>query len=364
MPNKVVNLSVPSPGIFGLNLEKSQTVLDSRWAIEANNLVFDSSGRIGARKGTQRTGTTTVGAVDIEQVHEYIDSLGVKTVILTANNKIYKKDGTSYTDISGTITTPTANNWKFVNFNGKCVGFQASHAPIVLATASGSFADISLSGTDQPTTVVNEVAAIGGRLFAIDGTNILASDSLDETTWSLVAIDLKTVWLAGSDVGTALAEFNDHLVIFGEKSIVVYADPWDPTAATFISVENIGGIGCIARDTVQQVGSDIWFLSNSGVRSLGRTIQEKSMPLRELTKNVRIHLIDHITNETKTKIRSTYSEREGFYLVSFPTEVEVYCLDVKRPLEDGSARVTKWLTKCTALMTDSLGTTYVGRGDG
>ena len=80
----------------------------------------------------------------------------------------------------------------------------------------------------------------------------------------------------------------------------------------------IVGTGCIARDSVQVIGTDLVFLSDSGLRSLGRTIQEKSAPLRDLSKNVRDNFLALVAVENKEEIRSVYYEKEAFYLLTFP----------------------------------------------
>ena len=109
----------------------------------------------------------------------------------------------------------------------------------------------------------------------------------------------------------------------------------------------IAGVGCVARDSVQATGGDLIFLSDTGVRSLGRLIQEKSLPMRDLTKNVRDDLLKDLQQErlnvgSLKEVRSIYSEINAFYLLSFPSTETVYCLDMRQPLEDGSARITQW----------------------
>lgn len=359
MPKKLISLSIPNPGINGLNFESSQAILGPEWATIADNMVFDNTGRLASRKGSRRINASTCSE-DIVQIHEYIDATATKTIILATDTKIYKVSGTTLTDISGTATI-NKGNWKFVNFNGKCVGFQQYHDPIVLSSTSSTFAKISLSGTNQPSANVDEVVAIGGRLYVIDQTDILASDSLDETSWNTVAVDLTANWLYGMDTGVALAEFNGNLVIFGKNNIVIYSDPYDPTASDFIKIESIGGVGCIARDSIQEIRGDLWFLSAGGVMPLGRVIQEKSMPIGEISKNIRLHLIGEVNEEDSSRIRSTYSQENGFYLLALPNVQEIYCFDTRISLGDGSARVTKWDMKYTALCTATDQTTYMGK---
>jgi hypothetical protein len=106
--------------------------------------------------------------------------------------------------------------------------------------------------------------------------------------------------------------------------------------------DTVEGIGCIARDTIQVTSTDVIFLSNSGIRSLMRTIQEKSAPERDLSKNVRNDLMTKLSSEDLTTVKSIYSERNAFYLITAPTTQQVYCFDTKAALPDGSYRATIW----------------------
>lgn len=366
MPKSIVTGRLQVPGTWGLNSQRQADILPAAWATVADNCVFDDTGRLAARKGYQHNNATAVtGNADVESIFEYIDASGSKILILAANNAIYKLDGSTLTDISGTITTPTGDNWKFQNFNGKCVGFQLDHAPIVLSTVSGSFADITLSGTEQPTTAANEVLAAFGRLWTLDGTDLKYSDALVEGAWN-GAFDLSTVWLNGMDEGVAIAEFNGHLVVFGKQSIAIYNNPWVPTGGGSIDlsnmtlVENIGNIGCIARDTVQHIGTDVLFLSYQGIRSLGRTIQEKSMPVTNISENVNDAMLAYVQSESLAGIKSAYSKAEGFYLITLPVSNKTYYFDLRKPLQDGSYRATRWLNSFKSVFVNSTDTLYLG----
>lgn len=346
MPKQLVNLSIPAPGFFGLNKQASGSLMEPGWASEAYNVVFDNTGRVASRMGYRNqfssnpTGTPKV-------IHEYVDGAGNKGVIFANNNTINKDnaDGT-FTAVTGTITTPTADNWQFVNFNGKCVGFQASHAPIVATAVGGNFADIVLSGTQQPTTAANAVCAAFGRLWVVDGTNLKYSDLLDHTAWNGV-FDLSKYWKSGMDEGVAVAEYNGYLLVFGKDNIIVFNNPYDP-ASTMQIVENIGGIGCVERDSIQDIGTDLLFFSRTGVRSLGRTIQEKSLPIRGISKNIKDYILQVYAAESGN-VKSTYNSKEGFYILSFPSNSTSFVFDLKAPMQDGSIRVTEWNLGPTAL---------------
>jgi hypothetical protein len=150
------------------------------------------------------------------------------------------------------------------------------------------------------------------------------------------------------------------LFIFGKRQILVYQGATTPSTMTLY--DTIGGIGCMARDTVQTTSSDVIFLSNSGVRSLMRTIQEKSAPERDLSKNVRNDLMTSVASQTLSNIKSVYSEREGFYLLTMPVNQSVYCFDTKVMLQDGSSRVTTWDSIApTSLLSRRNGDLYIGK---
>lgn len=337
-------VSVAAPGFKGLNTQASVVDLDPAWALDAMNCVIDRSGRVSCRKGwTAVTSSPIGGTPKIEALAEYLKIDGARQFISAANNILYSGSAT-LTNIYSTAIT--ANRWQMVNFNNYLWLFQKSHAPlrwdgVTMVTIA------SLAGTGTPPQG-NAVCGAYGRLWvgdtSSDRTILYYSDTLIGQNWAAGAsgtLDLKSVWTNGMDSITAIAAFNGYLVIFGNKSILIYSGPSNPS--TMALVEHVKGIGCIARDSIQDIGTDILFLSDTGVRSLARTIQEKSMPLRDVSKNVRDDITLSIFQETTIgDIRSVYHEPERFYLINFPTNQKTYCFDISKVLEDGSSPVTTW----------------------
>ena len=133
----------------------------------------------------------------------------------------------------------------------------------------------------------------------------------------------------------------------------------------------VKGVGCIARDSVAQTGSDIIFLSETGVMSLMRLIQEKSAPLRDISMNVRDDLVGNVANEDRDLIKAVYYSRDAFYLITLPTTGYTYCFDTRQTLQNGAARVTIWnqiTPKAYLSRSDGVlligKTNYVGRYQG
>ena len=375
MAQQLQNITVAAPGFAGLNTQDSPIGLGPSFAAVADNCVIDKLGRVGARKGWEAVstnGSSVLGSSrGIETVYEFIDNSGDKVVLSAGNNKVFSGT-TTLTDITPSGYTPTANNWKTVTLNNHVYMFQRGHEPLVGTDHDGSFELEEMSAHSHSTGTPpygNEVLAAYGKLWVADVTGnkhtVYWSDTLNGHHWTGGAtgsLDVTLVWPTGFDEITALAAHNGFLIIFGRKSILVYSGASSPASMTL--TDTIEGVGCIARDSVQHTGTDILFLSETGVRSFGRTVQEKSMPMRDISKNVRSDLLSLVLNSTNP-IKSLYSAEEAFYLLSIPDSNTVYCFDMRRQLEDGSNRVTTWSSikpLSLALLDDN--SIYIGLSSG
>lgn len=352
MAQQLQNITVAAPGFAGLNTQDSPIGVDPSFAAVADNCVIDKLGRIGARKGWEAVstnGSSVLGSSrGIETVYEFIDNSGDKRIISAGNNKLFTGT-TTLTDATPTGYTPTANNWKAVTLNDHVYLFQRDHEYVLGTDHGGSFVLEEHSAHSHATGTppeANEVLAAYGRLWAADITGnkhtVYWSDLLNGHHWTggtSGSLDVTTVWPTGFDEITALAAHNGFLIIFGKKSILVYSGASSPASMTL--TDTVEGVGCIARDSVQHTGTDILFLSETGVRSFGRTIQEKSMPMRDISKNVRTDLLNLIPLQTNP-IKSLYSSEEAFYLLTLPDSNTVYCFDMRTALPDGSQRATTW----------------------
>ena len=366
MSKQLQPLSVAAPGFFGLNTQDSPVGLSVNFAKTADNCVIDKQGRIAARQGHTQVSTSTgsLGSNPIEAIHEHVAYDGTKTVYSAGNNLLYTGT-TTLTTLGFPVgyQTVTANNWKIVSFNNSVYFFQRGYTPLKHTNGIGDLAILAHGGTGAPQT--NEVLTAFGRLWTADNTTdkytVRFSGLLDDDFHvaggsNAGILDLTKVW--ASDEIVALAEFNGSLVIFGKRQTVLYkgADSIDT-----IALVDIINVGCIARDSVQETAGDLIFLSDQGVMSLGRLIQEKSQPLRDISKNVRSDLMGDVPSDT-TGVKSVYSPENAFYLLSLPAVNKVYVFDLRGALEDGAFRATKWTAiALTAFERLSDGTLYMGK---
>jgi hypothetical protein len=373
MAQQLNSINLVAPAFKGINTEDSPLQQDPSFAEIADNAVIDKRGRIAARKGHDvvTTNKTALGTAALRALKEFKDDAGNTKVFSVGNNKILSGTTTLADETPGSYTI-TSDNWKMVNFNDKIYFFQRSFQPLVYDNAGGSVVTLSsVSGAAGVTSAMygNEVLAAYGRLWTADfGTNkstIYWTDLLIGHDWSggtSGSIDISKVWPDGHDEIVALAAHNGALIIFGKHSIVVYEGAEAP--ATMALADTVAGVGCVDRDTVQHTGTDVLFLSHTGLKSFGRTIQEKSMPMANLSNSITKDIINLLQNEVSF-YRTVYSPEEGFYLLTFVGQDVTYCFDVRGTLENGSYRVTRWPgTSFTSYGRLENGKLYIGTTEG
>ena len=276
---------------------------------------------------------------------EYLEDTYDITVDVTPGNFVI---GRKYK-----ITDVGNGDWSSVG-----VPASASVGDTFTATSDGNNLDIGSTanlGACLPEGVSNftPTCSLGyyGRLWVGGITEekdiIHYSALLDESTWWTVNgaannlndagyIDLKTVW--GKDEIVAVHAYAGKLVIFGKNNIAIYNDP--QAVGSMALDEVVRGIGCVARDSIQAIGDDIFFLSDTGVRSLTRTAEFDKLPLKEISITIKDELISNV--RAGGKISSVYMKDEGLYLLSFSKREEVYVFDLTYTTERDTPRVTKW----------------------
>jgi hypothetical protein len=331
--------------------------LASGFALVANNAIIDQYGRIGARKGWTKANSSIPGALGsnpIKVIAELVTRDGTSYTLCAGNKKIFKLSGGALTEVTfngvGTAPTITDDNWSTAYLDGDLYFYQRGHVPIGFDPDTSTTTyyrvdqEAGYNGTVQQANIV--ISALGRIWNADTGTDKVTlqwSDIKNPQKFgsgTAGTLDTTSVWPKGGDTITALASHNNFLFIFGYRNILVYQGANSP--ATMTLYDTITGIGCIARDSVVETGTDVIFLSETGVRSILRTIQEKSAPLRDISKNVRNDLMSAVAGETKANIKAVYNPREGFYLLTLPSLKSTYCFDMKVALQDGAARVTTW----------------------
>ena len=347
-------------GINGLNTQDNPATLDNTWLTKADNVVLRENGRISFRKGLKQN--VVPSGTAIGSLIEHNDQ-GTNKVFASYGTSIYTVDFTTANAAfpTGDVDTMhtvsgSSGDWQFVNFNGRLNAF---HEDIVPQRYDGALSDDSMwaayDNSHRPSSVTSgefkPSCGVGfyGRMWVggvaeekdvVHYSTLLDSDDFRTTAENGASnggsIDLKTVW--GTDEIVAIAPFFGKLVIFGKNNIAIYDSP-DVIASIALN-EVIKGVGLVSRDSVQAIGDDLVFLSNTGLRSLARTTEKDKLPLQDLSLNIKDTLIRNIGNSTNVK--SIYVENEGIYIMSFVDKNINYVFDFKHRTPNNAPRVTTW----------------------
>lgn len=351
MASQLNAVSIAAPAFYGLNTQESGITLGSGFALTATNCVIDKFGRIGSRKGWSKVTDTTAGlsGKDIRSIASHVETDGSETILFATDNKLWKlaEGATAPTELTAADTAINDNtgDWQIISFNNQAVFVQQDET-LKYYDGGTTYKDFGQHGDDDApvgSTTPSCGTAAFSRYWLADDYTVYFSVSLvaDFQGTGSGFLNIREVF-GEDDKIVAVTSHNNYLVIFGKRNIALYAGADDPGGTSFQLVDHIKGVGCIARDTVQSIGTDVLFLSETGVRGLGRTIQEKSSPVRDLSKNIRDELVTFSAGETPDRIKAIYSPKDAFYLLTLPATGYTYCFDVRVFLQDGSARVTIW----------------------
>ena len=356
MAEKLLTSSISAPGFMGVNTQDSSVSLEAGFATYANNCVIDKFGRIGARKGweAEHDADAALSTAKIKSICELIDTDGTSYIVAAGNNTLFTLDGSTLTELTygggGTAPTITNDRWQMAPLNGKLYLYQDSHEPLVFNPASSTTTYERISeqtGYTGPVQEANCVVSAYGRTWsastATDKSTIQFSDLLAGhilNTGSAGYLEVSQVWPSGADEIQGLAVHNNYLYIFGRRQILIYSGANDPISLSL--ADTVNGIGCCSRDSIKVTGDDILFLSDAGLRSMKRVVQERSAPLRDLSANVRDDLVSAMAIEDLSEIQAVFSDKFAFYLLSLPTSNITYCFDMRATLQNGAARTTTW----------------------
>ena len=334
-------------GIFGLDSQTNATALDPKWFTKADNVTYTEGGKITFRKGLKQKTLQVADAVKIGAITEHYNGTNTKHFASSAGN-IYELDLTDKDNafINAYATGATTSDWQFVNINNEILAVQGTEDPLHYETNRWDLLKNDL-GYSAPAGVTNfdPSCALGhyGRAWVggISEENdvLYYSKLLDIHDWSTGdsgAIDLKSVW--GQDEIVAVKAFAGKLAIFGKSHIALYNNPDDISNIALDEV--IDGVGCVSRDSIQSIGEDLYFLSDTGVRSLYRTAQFDKLPLKEISLTSKDEIISNI--KASKNVKSVYMQDDGLYILSFVDKNVSYIFDLQQPTERQTPRITKW----------------------
>jgi len=363
MVSPLDRIPIRTPGNLGLVTDQAGVAEQPQWSLTLRNAVINNSNRIASRNGWSLVTTTGGHSDDTEAIFEYVESATSTRIISVANSTLY--EGTStLTNVTGTATVG-GDDWQFVNYNGKVVGVRQGDQPII-KTGAGNFADVVASAGTAPTG--NAAVATHGRIYAFDSDmqTIQFCVLLDETDWGGAgsgSLDMANVWPVGLDVGVAIVEWNNFLVVFGERSIVIFTGLDDPgtNLALAGTDDMVTGDGLVSRDSVVSTGTDLIYLSRTGLRSLRRGIAFDKLPLTTIAPHLQLKLSSDIDTalSAATPIRMEYHRKLGAIIARIGSAY--WYFDIRTA---GAVRASQW-DSIDWVCARSVGSTlYLGQNGG
>tara|TARA_R110000868_G_scaffold92180_3_gene255776 strand:- start:3233 stop:4915 length:1683 start_codon:yes stop_codon:yes gene_type:complete len=390
------NITIDAPGFQGINTEDSPLQQDTNYCLVADNAVVDRFGRIGCRKAfaeyTTAVNVSYTPAVGVASTAIKTHRLG--SGILTNTTTILATVSVIQRDAAGSflqedyflcklvglaleeLTLPTMllssslADAQIVSFKDEMFVFSIGNDPLVYdgTTVTNLSADPGyITPQDQNGTIAvrldgNIAISAYGRLWVtgVDSnyTSIYYSDLLIPAQWydgrTVPAdplntggiLDVAAYWPKGTDRIVNLVAHNNALFIFGRNSILVYegAASADPAGVDGIRLaDTVSNIGLVSRDAVANIGTDILFVDDSGVRSLGRTIQEKSVPIGDLTYNIRRDITLEISSTADKKtISLSYWPDEDISVLLFSGSAQAFVIEMRAPSNTGGSKMTRW----------------------
>lgn len=346
-------INSPAPGSMGLNTEAPAGALPMEYGRTAYNVVVGSDGRLQSRKALVAfeavSGTGPTAAV--KSLYETVRADGNSDLVVGAGTvvKQLKLDTNVWVDMTPG-TPPTDGNWQFTHFNNILFATQSGHLPVAWTrNVSNEWVGAAVTmPSGAPTENFSVCHAAYGRVWMANGPSIkdvvYGSELLNPLSFTATgsgSIDLDQLWTNGQDEVVAITSHAGMLIILGKKQCVLFQVPDDYSITGLTLVEVIKNVGCVSRDSVTTVGDDVVWAAPQGMVSLGRLLQQKSLPSGNISKNVHFDFLDTLRVAGTGALKSAFIQSSEDLVVVYGDD-GAWCFNTRRPTENGAAVATRW----------------------
>jgi len=307
----------------GVNNISSTKLLDASQGSEFINVDIDRVGNAVTRKGTASVSSSSVpeGTANIQGAY-YFDTGSVNQIVIAKNRKIYWYNGVvgsgSWTQDSSSYLTNAADN--VVNFAQLSEKLYFCDGVSELKSFNGTTVASIPSAANAPVGI-SLLCSHTNRLFAVRASEpdtVYVSDILSaESTGAWSSVDSFRVGGDGEPIIAISSWTGFRLVVFKQNS--TYLITTDPTAASIANwpIELISNeVGCVAARTVAQIGANLYWLSQDGVRSMTRILQGLDQEISEPISKVIDSTIQEINKTYVSKASAVYYKNR--YILSIP----------------------------------------------
>lgn len=190
----------------------------------------------------------------------------------------------------------------FVDGVNPAIIFDGTHWDVVLSTGDGTHSDTGshAPGGDQCLDAPSLVDVFENHLFLAGDRTALATvaHSAPRAPYNFTAADGAGQIATGFDV-IQIKPFRDNLFVFGNNSIKkIVAD----VTSGFTIEQVTANVGCVAADSVLEIGGDLMFLAPDGFRPVAGTSRIGDVELETVSKPIQATLVDLIQNYDMTTL--------------------------------------------------------------
>jgi len=151
------------------------------------------------------------------------------------------------------------------------------------------------------------------HIFLGNGKNLVYGAPYQDSDLS-IALGGGTFYIG--DTITGLIVFREQLIIFSESSINVLNGN---SVADFVLQPVSRDLGCVAEDTIQEIGGDVIFLGPDGLRLFSATDRIGDFSLASVSKTIQAEILDLISSSPNGFSSTVIREKSQYRIFGYNT---------------------------------------------
>jgi len=255
----------------------------------------------------------------------------------------------------------TGNTIIFVDGVNPAIAYNGTNWKEIKSSHSGGYhADNNTAGGNQALNAPSLVDVFENHVFlsghAASGPTIAHSAPKDGYTWTSAAGGGQIS--SGFDV-IQIKPFRDNLFVFGGnaiKKITVNA------SAAFALEQVTANVGCVAPDSVQEIGGDLMFLAPDGLRPVSGTSRIGDIELSSISKKIQATLVDIIENEDMSTLNGVVirSKSQVRYFIGGSSTVVKDSIGILGGLTENSGNLQYEFAEILGIRASCCTSEYIG----
>src|SRR6056300_1825623 len=170
-----------------------------------------------------------------------------------------------------------------------------------------------LSSLPADTSGSSFIVNFKNHIFLGNGKSLVFSAPYDDTDFTSASgggiINV-------ADTITGLIVFRERLIVFSENSINVIAGS---SVGDFQLKPVSRDLGCVAEDTIQEIGGDVIFLGPDGLRLFSATDRFGDFSLAAVSKTIQVEILDLISSSPNGFTSTVIREKSQYRIFGYNT---------------------------------------------